>query len=122
MSDTVVLSRAEYEALLERIEDAEDAAALAEHRAHEARIGVDAARADYLPTELVDRLIAGESPLLIWRKHRGFSGQQLAEISGVPQSYISEIERGTKPGSVQALARLSKALGVTIEDVISIKG
>ena len=33
MSDTVTLSRAEYEALLTRLEDAEDAAAVAAHLA-----------------------------------------------------------------------------------------
>jgi len=118
MNDTVVLSRAEYEALLERIEDAEDAAALAEHRAYEKAVGKDVARANYLPAEAVDRLIAGESPLLVWRKHRGLSGQQLAELSGVPQSYISEIERAVKPGSVQALSKLASALGVTIDDLV----
>ena len=121
MSDTVTLSRAEYEALLERIEDAEDAAALAEHRAYEKAVGKEVARADYIPAALVDRLIAGEHPLLIWRTHRGFSGQRLAELSGVPQSYISEIERGVKPGSVSALGKLAKALKLDIDDLVKIE-
>jgi transcriptional regulator with XRE-family HTH domain len=46
------------------------------------------------------------------------SGQQLAELSGVPQSYISEIERAVKPGSVQALSKLARALGLTIVDLV----
>jgi hypothetical protein len=58
MTDTVTLSRADYEALLARIEDAEDAAAVAVHRAREAALGIDAARVDHLPVALVDRLLA----------------------------------------------------------------
>jgi hypothetical protein len=118
MSDMVTMSRAEYQALLDRIEDAEDAAALAEHRAREQAAGKEVARADYLPAALVKRLVEGESPLLIWRTHRSLTGHQLAERSCVPQSYISEIERAVKPGSVQALAKLSRALGVTIDDLV----
>ena len=56
-SDTVTLSRAEYEALLDRLEDAEDNARLdATSRPPSATHGKDAARADYLPIELVERL------------------------------------------------------------------
>jgi DNA-binding Xre family transcriptional regulator len=99
---------------------AEDAAAIAERRAREQSLGKAAARADYLPAKLVRRLIDGETPLLIWRAHRGLTGHQLAERSGVPQSYISEIERAVKPGSVQALAKLARALGVSVDDLVVI--
>jgi DNA-binding XRE family transcriptional regulator len=118
MSDTVSLSRAEYEALLDRIEDAEDRATIAEHRAREATLGKSVARANYLPAALVDRLIAGEHPLRVWREHRGLTGLQIAQASGVPQSYVSEIETRKKPGSLDAMAKLAKALGVTIDDLV----
>jgi ribosome-binding protein aMBF1 (putative translation factor) len=118
MSETVTLSRAEYDALLDRIEAAEDAADLAEHRAREQLLGKKAARANYLPAELAKRLIDGESPLRIWRTHRGLTGVQLSKMSRVQQSYISDIERGEKPGSVHTLDRLARALGVTIDDLV----
>jgi hypothetical protein len=44
-SETVALSRAEYEALLERIEEAEDLAAIAAAEAREAALGNEKARA-----------------------------------------------------------------------------
>ncbi|HJZ14356.1 MAG TPA: hypothetical protein VJ251_02710, partial [Stellaceae bacterium] len=61
-SETVTLSRAEYEALIERLEDAEDLATVAAAEAREAALGKEEARADYLPIELVRRLSAGEHP------------------------------------------------------------
>ena len=54
--DTVTLDRAEYEALLDRVEDAEDRARLAAITRAEGENGRDAALADYLPVELVERL------------------------------------------------------------------
>jgi ribosome-binding protein aMBF1 (putative translation factor) len=116
--DTVTLTRAEYAALMERLEDAEDAQALAAHRARVKEIGEDAALAGCLPIELVRRMIEGEHPLRIWREHRGLSGQQLAAKSGVSQPYISDIELRKKPGSVDAFAKLAKALNVKIDDLV----
>jgi predicted XRE-type DNA-binding protein len=121
-SDTVTLTRAEYTALMERLEDAEDTRTLAAHRARVKKIGVDAVLADGLPMELVRRMIEGEHPVRIWREHRGLSGQQLATISGVSQPYISDIELRKKPGSVDALAKLAKALGVKIDDLVDERG
>ena len=73
-TETVMLTRAEYEALIERIEDAEDWAAVAAAEAREAALGKEKARADYLPIELVRRLSAGEHPMRVWRAHRGLDG------------------------------------------------
>ncbi|TAN49232.1 MAG: hypothetical protein EPN26_11610, partial [Rhodospirillales bacterium] len=61
-ADTVTLSRADYEALLEALEDAEDIALLKAAQAEEARIGKKAYRANALSGELVMRLIEGEHP------------------------------------------------------------
>jgi hypothetical protein len=115
-SDTVTLSRAEYDALIERIEDAEDNAFLDAVEARERESGKDAARADHLPAELVRRLIDGEHPLRIWRAHRGFTRDALAAAAGVAPSYLSEIEAGRKPGSFAALAKLAAALQISLDD------
>jgi len=119
MTDTVTMSRADYEALLARVEDAEDAAAVAVHRAREAALGIDAARADHLPVALVDRLLAGDSPIRVWRQHRGLNQSQLAATAGVSPAYLNEIEKGKKPGSLQAMHAIAKALGVSMEDVFN---
>jgi transcriptional regulator with XRE-family HTH domain len=63
-------------------------------------------------------LLAGESPVKVWREKRGRSQRELAAAAGVGAGYLAEIETGRKPGSVVALARLGKALQVQIEDLI----
>ena len=116
-SETVTLSRAEYEALIERLEDAEDLATVAAAEAREAVLGKEKARADYLPIELVRRLSAGEHPVRVWRAHRGLTREALAAAAGIAPSYLSEIETRRKPGSFGALAKLSTALGVSLDDL-----
>jgi len=117
MSDTVTLSRAEYEALLTRLEDAEDAAAVAAHLAREEALGSEMARANSLPVELVERLIARENPIRIWRLHRKLTQAALARNAGVSVTYLNEIEAGKKPGSAEAINKLAQALGVAIENL-----
>jgi len=120
MSDTseiVTLTRAEYEALIERLEDAEDLAAVAAAEAREAALGKEKARADYLPIELVRRLSAGEHPVRVWRAHRRLSREALATAAGIAPSYLSEIETRRKPGSFSALAKLAAALHISLDDL-----
>jgi DNA-binding Xre family transcriptional regulator len=115
--DTVTLTRAEYEALIERIEDAEDNAFLDDVEARERAIGKEKARADYLSAELVGRLIDGEHPVRVWRAHRGLSRDDLAAAAGIAPSYLSEIETRRKPGSFGALAKLAAALHISLDDL-----
>ena len=116
-TDTVTLSRAEYEALIERIEDAEDNAFLDTVEAREQAIGKESARADYLSAELVRRLIDGEHPVRVWRAHRGLGRDALAAAAGIAPSYLSEIETRRKPGSFAALAKLAAALHISLDDL-----
>ncbi|MYC33386.1 MAG: helix-turn-helix transcriptional regulator [Chloroflexi bacterium] len=102
--ETVTISRAEYDALV----------------AHNAELKeyIAALQADdgsRIPHPVALAVIRGDSPLSAFRKHRGLTLRQLAESSGVTASYISEIERGIKPGSMSALARLANALNTTID-------
>jgi ribosome-binding ATPase YchF (GTP1/OBG family) len=96
-SDTVTLTRAEYETLIERIEDAEDNAFLDSVEARERALGKEKARADYLSSELVHQLIDGEHPIRVWRVHRGLGRDALAAAAGIAASYLSEIEARRKP-------------------------
>lgn len=116
-ADTITLGRSEYEALLDRLEDAEDAARLSAIEARERNIGKEAARADYLPLSLVDRLCTGEHPVRVWRAHRGLTREALAAAAGVAPSYLTEIETGRKPGSFNALTKLAAALKISLDDI-----
>lgn len=102
-----------------RREDAEDRAAVAERRAHEKAVGKAVARRDYLTADEVRRLLAGESPIRLWRLKRGLTQRALAAAAGVSASYLAEIERGRKPGSANALVRLARALGTAIDDLVT---
>ena len=116
INDTVTLSRADYEALLDRLEDLEDMATLDRL---EARLAADPqeALADYLPIELVKRLSAGEHPIRVWRAHRGMTREALASAAEVSPSYLSEIETRRKPGSFNAIGKLAATLRVPLDDI-----
>lgn len=56
------------------------------------------------------------------RKEKGISQNQLAKMSGVPQSVICDIESGkTKFPRVNTLAAIAKALGVTLSELFDEK-
>src|ERR1700730_14399488 len=116
-TETVTLTRAEYEALIERLEEGEDLAAIAAAEAREAALCKEKARADYLPIELVRRLSAGEHPVRVWRTHRGLGRDALAAAAGIAPSYLSEIETRRKPGSFSALAKIAAALCISLDDL-----
>lgn len=116
-AETVTLTRRDYEALVAAAEDRIDHQAINEQEAREAALGKAAARADYLPGALVDRLLAGENAIRIWREHRGHTLSALAAMAGVSVSYLSEIELGRKPGSAAARRAIAGALRVPMENL-----
>lgn len=116
--DTVTLRRADWEALIDLIEDAEDIASVSARRAREAAIGRDAVRRDYLTGDELRRLLGWESPLKVWREKRGQSQRDLARAAGVSPSYLAEIETGRKPGSAEALLNLARVLEVPMERLV----
>ncbi len=101
--DTVTLAREEYEALIERIAELEDRVA-----------AVDADGGVRVPHEVARAIDGGEKPAVAFRRHRGFTLKDLSERTGLAVGYLSEIERGVKPGSAAALVRIADALGTTI--------
>ena len=60
-------------------------------------------------------IINGERPIRAYRDYRGLTLQELSDRTGLAISYISEIERGRKSGSISALARIAAAFGTTID-------
>ena len=108
----VVLPWDEYQAMLEALEDRADAAALTGFAERLAR-----GEEETLPAAMVDRLLAGESPLRVWREHRGLTQSQLGEVAGVAQSMVAMIERGDRRGTVDTLASIARVLKVDLDDL-----
>jgi len=118
-ADTVTIGRSDFEALIQAAEDAEDLVALAAHDAEEAQLGREAARRDYLTGDEAEQLLEGHSPVKVWRNKRKLSQRALAAAAGIQPGYLAEIETGKKPGSADALHRLSVVLGVAMKDLMS---
>jgi DNA-binding XRE family transcriptional regulator len=116
--ETVTMSRAEYDALIERIEDAEDAAAFDAFERRLARDGVDAVVACAFTAEQLDRYLSGEHPIRIWREARALSARALAEQAGISPAYLSQIETGQRDGTVDLYARIARILCVTVDDLV----
>lgn len=116
--DTVTISRASLDAIIEELEDAADRLALAELDAKEAALGPARVGARYLTLDEARHLWDGAAPLSIWRRKRGLSQRALAAKAGISPSYLAEIEHGTKRGSLDVLLALAGALDVEIGDLL----
>ena len=113
MSETVTISRAEYDRLRAAEDDFADLrAALA------VRERIDAGTEELVPAAVADRLIEGASPLKVWREHRALSQSALARASGANRVQIADIEADRAAGSVRTLRALADALGVTVDDLL----
>jgi len=76
--------------------------------------GVD----EFVPAELVNKLMEGENPVRVWRKFRKLSAKNLAKQAGISSAYLSEIETGKKSGSAITLKALANALNVDLDDLV----
>lgn len=106
-----VLPWADYRALAPDVDDAElsdeELAARAETAAEEA-----------FPGEVVDRLLAGENPIRVFRELRGLTQAALAEAAGVAPMYVSQLERGTRTGSIETIRAIARVLRVDLDDLV----
>ena len=70
------------------------------------------------PIAIVDRIVAGESAIRVYRQHRGMTQKEVAAAVGLSPLYLSQIERGTRKGSVSTLSAIAKVLRVRLDDLI----
>ncbi|WP_245304148.1 helix-turn-helix domain-containing protein [Hoeflea olei] len=70
------------------------------------------------PSELVEELMETDSRIRTYRKYRGLTGSELAEVAGISQPHLSDIENGKKTGSVDVLKRIAAALRVDLDDLV----
>jgi DNA-binding XRE family transcriptional regulator len=110
--DLAILPRAEYDRLCDLAEDRADAEA-----ANRMLARIEAGEEEILPGAVVERLLVGENPIKVWRKHRGLTQAGLAEAAGLNKAYISQLETGVRRGSMETLSALSDILRVELDDL-----
>ncbi|MGD0769015.1 MAG: helix-turn-helix transcriptional regulator [Tepidisphaeraceae bacterium] len=69
------------------------------------------------PSDVARRLVAGESPIRVFREHRGLTQEQLAKAAKIARPYLTEIEAGRKEGSVSVLRAIAAALKLDLDDI-----
>ena len=112
MNEMVTITREEYQRLLSAAEDLADIAAY-----DRAKTALTSGGEELVPAEFANRLIAGESPVRVFRDLRGLTQLGLSEASGVNRVQIANIESSSKRGSIDTLKKLAGALGVTLDDL-----
>ena len=83
-----------------------------------AKAALAAGEEELVPADYAKRLIAGESPLRVWRELCGLSQVGLEVVSGVNRVQIADIEAGRGKGSVETVRKLADALGVRVDDLV----
>ena len=73
--------------------------------------------AESCPIEVADRLVAGESPVRVYRSHRGLTQNELSAAVGIHKMYLSQIETGRRVGSTKTPAARASVLNETIDDL-----
>ena len=97
----------------------DDAEMLADVRAYDAaKSRLDRGDDEAIPFEIVERRLAGESPVRVWRDHRALTQAELAKVSKVSRTMIAAIEAGHKTGGIATLKRLAAALRVDLENLV----
>ncbi len=107
-----VIPYADYQRMLEQLEDLEDLRAF-----DQAKRELAAGEDELIPSAVVERLSNGENALRVWREYRGLTQQALADAAGVCKSYISQLEAGTKTGALKTLSALAAVLRVDVDDL-----
>ena len=108
----VVLPLKDYERLCAAAED------LADMRAYDrAKQGLAAGTDELIPADFGDRILDGESPVRVWREYRGLSVKQLAVGAQISAAYLSQIEGGSRNGSLSTMKALARCLSLDVDDL-----
>lgn len=105
----IVMTKAEYDALVEDIGDI----AIAE----QAMMADEGSPS--MPSELAEAVWDGKlHPLAAWRKSVGWTQAELAAAAGLRPATVSDIESGKIDPRLSTLRALAKALKLGIEDIV----
>jgi DNA-binding Xre family transcriptional regulator len=107
--------------LHDAVEDATDrefaataGAVAARERAARARIGAEPG----IPAAVMRAEIEGVHPIAAWRKHRNLTQAELASAVGIDRAYLALLERRSRTGSPETLAKIARTLGCLVEDLL----
>jgi hypothetical protein len=107
--EMVVLSRAEYQDLLDSLEHAETMRDIA------------AGRVETLGEEELDEYLSSATPLAFWRKRRGIAAQELADGAGIAPERLAALEAGTEVGDVWVYSRLAQRLRLRMDSIVPVE-
>jgi len=111
--ELVVLTKAEYEALLHGFvgddEDAEDVAI------YDARKADMEGSGEVLPTEVSVAILRGDSRLKAIRNWRDVTQMEIATQTNIGQGYLSDLESGRRKGTPETLKLLAEFLDVPVK-------
>ena len=107
-----IIPLADFERLVAAAEDASDIRAFDEVK-RRLETGAD----ELIPAEFVDRLLAGENQVRVWREFRGLSAKELAARAGISAPYLSQIENGERDGTFGTMKKIAQALSISLDDL-----
>ena len=109
----VVLPLKEYERLRDAAENFDDVRAF-----DEAKRRLTTGEDELIPAKFADRIFNGESPVRVWRNYRGLSVKELAKRAKISAAYLSQIEGGSREGSISTMKALAATLSLEIDDLV----
>ena len=110
--EMAVLPLAEYKRLLQSAEESVDIRAF-----DKAIQRLSSGQDEMIPAEFADRILDGESPVRAWREYRKLSVKELARQANISASYLSQIEGGSRAGSLPTMKALAGALCLDLDDL-----
>jgi DNA-binding XRE family transcriptional regulator len=72
---------------------------------------------EFVPIEVADRLLKGENPIRVWRKHRGLTLAEITTRTGLGKGYLSDLEKGRRKGTLATLRTIAEALDIDLDDL-----
>ncbi|MGO6758815.1 helix-turn-helix domain-containing protein [Rhizobium ruizarguesonis] len=107
-----VIPEAEYQRMLEALEDHADAEAV---RVFNQRLADG--EEELIPAEFANRIINGESAIRVWREFRAMTARELAEKAGISAEFLSQIEKGESDASFETIKKIATALEISVDDL-----
>jgi transcriptional regulator with XRE-family HTH domain len=75
-----------------------------------------------LPMPVRQNIASGSHPIRAWRDYRQFNQAQLAALVGISRAYLAQIEGRERTGTLEVTARIARALGCLIEELMAPDG
>jgi DNA-binding XRE family transcriptional regulator len=111
--DITILPTADYERLMEIVEETGD-----RRDSEIALLEIAAGSVELLTHVEVTELLAAPTPLAFWRRRRGLTQAALADAVGISQAYLAQIEGGKRTGDVKVYQRVASVLRVDVDDLL----